>query len=690
MHPIPLSPAQLHRSGFDRPDVLILSGDAYCDHPSFGTALVARLLESFHLTVAIAAQPEWKNPSDLEAWGRPRLFVGVTAGNMDSMVNHYTAHKKKRRTDAYSPGGRAGLRPDRASIVYSQLARQVFPDSLIILGGVEASMRRFTHYDYWQDAIRRSVLLDARADLLVYGMAERPLRAIVDRLVPRGSNQSTPFGTEKRPTIPDMPRRDAPKLMGIRGTAFVLGTRTLAERNLALDHGDMVSRDVFCAPVGTVANAEPNNNVIPSHEIDAPPSGLFRDEPETAPWKVRRLPAFEAITKDHRLLAMASHIIERSSNPTVGEVLVQEHGRALLVVMPPARPLSSTELDFVHELPYERASHPSYRERIPAMEMIETSVQINRGCFGGCTFCAITMHQGRAIQSRSAASVLREVQTLVDMGHKVVSDLGGPTANTWNMVGRDQSICNRCRRPSCLHPTICPNLDTDHEPLRDLLRQVRRVPGLKRAIVASGVRHDLALRSPDYLSDLVEHHVGGHLHVAPEHDNPQVLALIRKPSYDRFEAFRSLFDRLKRKLHKQCYLNPYFMSGLPGSTDVRMAALVRRLRTEGWKPQQVQSFIPTPGTPATAIFASGVDPDDVSQPIEMPRTLGDKIRQHRILIEDLSGQPHHFQANRSPSDGAHPKTHRLTSTKMKRTTAHRPHGRPTTKRVRPHRKRRRR
>jgi len=613
----------------------------------------------------VAAQPDWKDPAQLTAYGRPRLFIGITAGNLDSMVNHYTAHKKKRRTDAYSPGGRAGLRPDRASIVYSQLARQAFRDSLILLGGVEASMRRFTHYDYWKDAVRRSVLMDSRADLLVYGMAERALRTIVDRLTGPTSNQGVQLKAERRPTIQNVDRRSAAKLLGIRGTAFVVGDRALAEWNLPLRDGDLIepSRLLAAAQV----DMDPDRNIAPDRNIDVGPSidpnrniqadstsratplGLFRDEAETTPWKVRHLPAFEAITKDRRLLAMASHIAERNSNPTLGQILVQRHGHAQLLVMPPARSLATEELDFVHELPYKRTPHPSYQERIPAMDMIQTSIQISRGCFGGCTFCAITMHQARAVQSRSVASILREVATLMDQGHKVISDLGGPTANMWHMAGRDQSVCDRCRRPSCLHPTICPNLNTDHEPLRDLLRRVRKVPGLKRALVASGVRHDLALLSPGYLSDLVEHHVGGHLHVAPEHDDPHVLSLIRKPTYDRFEAFRHLFEQVKKRHHKQCYLNPYFMSGLPGSTDARMAALVRRLRAEGWKPRQVQSFIPTPGTPATAAFASGVDPDDVSNLVEMPRTLGDKIRQHRLLVEDIATSQHTPPSNRSPS-----------------------------------------
>ena len=619
---IPISPEELRRRGIQRPDVLLVSGDAFCDHPSFGPAVVARLLESFGLTVALAAQPDPRDPEALAAFGRPRLFLGITAGNMDSMVNHYTAHRRKRRTDLYSPGGKAGLRPDRASIVYANLARRAFPDSIIILGGIEASMRRFVHFDYWQERIRRSLLLDAKADLLVYGMAERQLRAIVDRL-----------GASAEPD-----RDQAALLRGIRGTAFALSEKQVQDLGLNLEEGNEVSpADLGPAQDPDHQSSTPDHRVATQNRPTARTGGqdMFRDPVEPSAWRIRELPSFESIQSNRVRLAQAARIASRAANPFLGELLVQRHDNRLVLTMPPALPLSSEELDFVHELPYSRQAHSSYDEPIPAMDRMKASIQINRGCFGGCTFCAIFAHQGRDIQSRSKASILREAGLVASMNKGIISDLGGPTANTWGMQGKDRSICRRCRRPSCLFPSICPNLDSDHEPLRRLLAQVRSLPGVRKVLIASGLRHDLAVRAPKYVEDLMLHHVGGHLHVAPEHNDPRVLRLAKKPSYEVFETFRRLFERIKARHDIQCFLNPYFVSGLPGSTDERMARLTRLLRSEGWKPRQVQSFIPTPGTPATAMFASGVNPDDPTDEVEMPRTLGDKIRQHRILTADL-------------------------------------------------------
>ncbi len=585
-----------------RVDVLLVSGDAYVDHPSFGAAVVGRLLESFGLRVAIAAQPDWRDPDALAAYGPPRLFVGVTAGNMDSMVNHLTAHRKRRHDDAYSPGGRHGLRPNRASIVYAQLARRAFPDRLILLGGVEASLRRFSHYDYWADELRRSALLDARADLLVFGMAERPLRAIVDRLAPLG----------------DVESGAAARLRGIRGTAFVVGKREAQARALPLGEGD----ELGFGPHGS-AESGPT----------PPRGGLFRDG-EPARYRVHRLPSHEEIAADPKLLARATALVERSANPWLGRALVQPHGEAYLVASPPAWPLSSEELDAVHELPFARLAHPRYEEPIPAAEMMATSVQVNRGCFGGCSFCAIGVHEGREVQSRSQASILRELAALAASPRfkGTISDLGGPTANTWRLGGRDPARCARCQRPSCVHPRICPTLETDHGPLRGLMRAARETTGVRRVLISSGIRHDLALLDRGYLDDLVRHHVGGHLHVAPEHCDPEVLRLARKPPYALFERFREEFEAARRRAGVERYLNPYFVSGLPGSSEQATAELARRLSVEGWRPQQVQSFIPTPGTLATAIFHAGVEPRRPEREVPMPRTLAAKLREHALLV----------------------------------------------------------
>lgn len=633
---LPTSPAELRRGGHQRVDVLLISGDAYVDHPSFGVAVVGRLLESFGLVVGIAAQPDWRSTDALAAWGVPRLFVGITAGNMDSMVNHQTALRKRRHDDAYSPGGHHGLRPNRATVVYGQLARRVFPDRLILLGGVEASLRRFAHYDYWSDSIRRSVLLDARADLLVYGMAERPLMALVDRLAPLG----------------EVDRSALPRLYGIRGTAIVLGPRELRERGLGLADRSTLT----FGPQGWAGTGP-----------DLPAAGLFRDPPRPLVFTLRRLPSLEEIGQEPRALAEATRLVERTANPGLGEACVQAHGDAELVAMPPAWPLSTAELDAVYELPYLRAPHPRYGAPgagapgshgsgsggprpsvqakgaqgsigpIPAFEMVANSIQITRGCFGGCAFCAIALHEGRDVQSRSPESVLREVAAL---RHRptfrgTVTDLGGPTANTYGLGCGEPRRQARCRRPSCLHPRPCPFLRTDHSSLRALMALVRGAPGVRHLHIASGVRHDLAMMDLAYLKDLVANYVGGHLHVAPEHDDPTVLRLARKPPYAVFEAFRARFQAICAACGLEQYLNPYFLSGPPGSTDDRMARLVLRLRTEGWRPRQVQAFVPTPGTVATAMFFSGVNPDHPQEKVAMPRTQAEKARQHHLLVADL-------------------------------------------------------
>lgn len=602
---LPASPRELRDAGHLRADVLLITGDAYVDHPSFGAAVVGRLLESWGLVVAVAAQPSWRDPAALAEYGPPRLFVGITAGNMDSMVNHQTAFRKRRHDDAYAPGGQHGMRPNRASVVYAQLARRAFADALVVLGGVEASLRRFAHYDYWADELRRSVLQDSRADLLVYGMAERPLRAICDRLAP----------------LKQADRRSLRRLLGIRGTAVMLTKRTVADQGLDLNH----DAPLRFGPRGWEGRGPP-----------LPGRGPFRDAPRPVTWRVRRLPAYERILADPTELARATRLVERASNPALGLACLQRHGDGFLAAMPPAWPLSTAELDAVHELPYARAPH-ARDAPVPAYTMICNSIQITRGCFGGCTFCAIALHEGRTVQSRSRGSVLREVAQLqrTPTFRGTISDLGGPTANTYGLACSNPAREARCRRPSCLHPRICPLLITDHTPLRALMAAVREAPGVRHAHVASGVRHDLALRDPGYIDDLLRHHVGGHLHVAPEHNHPDILRLARKPPYAVFERFREAFERARRRAGVERYLNPYFISGLPGSDDRTMAALVRLLRSEGWRPRQVQSFLPTPGSVATAMFHAGRNPDRLAERVSTPRTVADKQRQHGLLINGL-------------------------------------------------------
>ncbi|MDY0003610.1 MAG: YgiQ family radical SAM protein, partial [Polyangia bacterium] len=600
----------------------------------FGAAVVGRVLESFGLVVGIQAQPDWRDPESLRAWGPPRLFVGVTAGNMDSMVNHQTALGKRRHDDAYSPNGRHGLRPNRATVVYGQLARRVFPDRLLLLGGVEASLRRFAHYDCWEGSLRRSVLLDSRADLLVFGMAERPLRAIVDRLA----------------HLEEADRGALELLVGIRGTALALTPRTLRDRGLSLE-------DRSTLTLGTLGFASGAGQ--DGAASDLPRSGLFREPPRPHSFTLRRLPSLEAIRADPRLLVEATRLVERTVNPGLGEALAQASGDAVVLAMPPAWPLTTPELDFVHELPYSRAPHPSSGGPVPAFDMIANSIQITRGCFGGCSFCAIALHEGRDEQSRSPESVMREIAALrgTEAFRGTISDLGGPTANTYRLGCTDPRRQARCRRPSCLHPRICPFLGTDLGPLRRLMALVRSAPGVRHVLVASGVRHDLALLDPSYLEDLVRHHVGGHLHVAPEHDDPLVLGLARKPPYALFEAFRGRFEALCASLGKERYLNPYFVSGLPGSTDERMASLVARLRAGGWRPRQVQAFVPTPGTAATAMFFGGESLDQPGVPVAMPRSLAERQRQHRLLVADLPGEGR-GRPPRAPRSRAHPGSRR--------------------------------
>lgn len=567
---LPTTASEMEAAGWDRPDVVFVTGDAYVDHPSFAMAILGRVLEAAGHRVAILSQPDWRSVDAFRALGRPRLFFGVSAGNMDSMLNHYTAARKPRSDDAYSAGGQAGRRPDRATNVYVQRCREAFAGVPVIAGGVEASLRRFVHYDFWSDTVRPSILATSKADLVVFGMGEAPITAIARRLA----------AGEKVEALRDL-----------RGVSYLLGGK------------------------------EP----LPSFSDFG--AGVRQDEETTV-----EIASFEEVTTDRRAFALATRQIYLESNPLNARRLTQRHGSRLLVQNPPDMPLDEQEMDAVYDLPYAREPHPSYPAPVPAFETMRTSVTIMRGCFGGCTFCSITNHQGRIIQSRSEKSILAEVEAMSRKGgfHGIVSDLGGPTANMYRMRCSKPEVEKICRRQSCVHPTVCKLLGTDHDPLVDLMKKTREAPGVKKVHVASGVRMDLASRSPEYLRELAEHHVGGHLKVAPEHVSAEVLALMKKPSHESFEQFASEFKTASCAVGKEQYLVPYFIAGHPGSTLDSMIELALYLKANGYRPRQVQDFIPAPMDMATAMFYSGLDPMTL-RPVHAATGLKERRLQRALL-----------------------------------------------------------
>jgi uncharacterized radical SAM protein YgiQ len=556
---LPMSRDEMDGLGWDACDVILVTGDAYVDHPSFGAALIGRVLEEQGFRVGIIAQPAWQSADAFAVLGEPKVMFGVTAGNMDSLVNHYTSERRIRSDDAYSPGGRAGLRPDRAATVYAQRCREAFPDVPIVLGGIEASLRRVAHFDYWSDKVRRSILFDAKADLLVFGNGERQIVEIAHRLA----------------------GREGPRdLTDIRGTAFARPAGQPPEGFTELD-----------------ARA-------PERSLHA--AGL--DPAKT----VLRIPSFEAVTRSPGLYAHASRVLHLESNPGNARALVQRHGDREVWLNPPPLPLSTAELDAVYDLPYTRQPHPSYGSQpIPAYEMIKSSVAIMRGCFGGCTFCSLTLHEGRIIQNRSEASIVREIEHVRDKTPGftgVVSDLGGPTANMYRLACREPAIEAACRRLSCVYPAICPNLNTDHGALVHLYRRTRQIKGVKKITIGSGIRYDLAVKSPEYIEELVKHHVGGYLKIAPEHTQPGPLDKMQKPGIASYEKFRALFDRYSREAGKEQYLIPYFMAAHPGTTDEDMVELALWCKRNGFRPDQVQAFLPAPMAMASAMYHTGRNP----------------------------------------------------------------------------------
>jgi len=581
---LPMSREEMDELGWDRCDIVLVTGDAYVDHPSFGMALIGRLLEAHGFRVGIIAQPDWRSAEAFRRLGRPTLFFGVTAGNMDSMVNRYTADRKIRSDDAYTPGGVAGRRPDRAVIVYSQRCREAFKGVPVVIGGIEASLRRIAHYDYWQDKVRRSILVDAKADLLIYGNAERAIVEVAHRLAAGAS-----IG----------------EITDLRGTAFLRSG--IPEGWTVIDADDV-------APAGPAAPPPDPYRASSACTPESAPVVTLHTRPRRLDRRrtVLRLPDYEQVKRDPVLYAQASRTLHLESNPGNARALVQRHGDRELWLNPPPLPLTTRELDRIYELPYQRVPHPTYGgARIPAYEMIRFSVTIMRGCFGGCTFCSITEHEGRIIQNRSEASILREIETIRDTvpGFTgIISDLGGPTANMWRLHCTDPEVEAACRRLSCVYPGICKNMKTDQTPLVRLYRKARALPGIKRVFIASGLRYDLAVETPEYVKELVTHHVGGYLKVAPEHTEPGPLAHMMKPGIGTWNRFKALFDKYSRQAGKEQYLIPYFIAAHPGTTDEDMLNLALWLKRNGFRPDQVQAFLPTPLSLATAMWHSGRNP----------------------------------------------------------------------------------
>ena len=595
---LPMSRAEMDELGWDSCDVIIVTGDAYVDHPSFGMAIIGRLLEAQGFRVGIIAQPDWQSKLAFEALGRPNLFFGVAAGNMDSMINRYTADRKVRNDDAYTPGGIGGRRPDRCSLVYSQRCKEAYGDVPIVLGGIEASLRRIAHYDYWQDKVRRSILVDAHADILLYGNAERAVVEIAHRLA-RGE----PIG----------------EITDIRGTAFLRKDTPEGWWEIDSTRIDRPGRvDAIVSPYVNTQETEAcaTQQADGEPEPDADTGGnVLRFVPDAKKNRARsviRLPSYEKVRNDPVLYAHASRVLHLETNPGNARALVQAHDNRDLWLNPPAEPLTTPEMDYVFGLPYARVPHPAYGDaRIPAYEMIRFSVNIMRGCFGGCTFCSITEHEGRIIQSRSEESILEEVEKIRDTvpGFTgVISDLGGPTANMYRLACKSKEIEAACRRPSCVYPGICKNLNTDHSSLTRLYRKTRALPGIKKVLIASGLRYDLAVEDPEYVKELVTHHVGGYLKIAPEHTERGPLDKMMKPGIGSYERFRELFEKYSKEAGKEQYLIPYFIAAHPGTTDLDMVNLALWLKKYNFRADQVQAFYPSPMATATAMYHSSKNP----------------------------------------------------------------------------------
>ena len=591
---LPMTRDEMDELGWDSCDVVLVTGDAYVDHPSFGMAVIGRTLEAQGFRVGIIAQPDWNSSDDFMRLGKPNLYFGVTGGNMDSMVNRYTSDRKIRSDDAYTAGGMAGKRPDRAVLIYTQRCREAFKDVPVVIGGIEASLRRAAQFDYWQEKVRRSVLLDSKADILLYGNAER---ALVDLT----------HGLANGKTIDEM--------RFLRGTVVPATGVPAGWFQVDSSEVDMPGQ----------ITQEPDPYIDTTQTADCKVGEEPPAPSETAPIKfiprtakldrektVVRLPSYEQVKADPVLYSHASRVLHLESNPGNARAMIQQHGNRHIWINPPPIPLETPEMDGVFELPYQRIPHPSYGDaKIPAYDMIKFSVNIMRGCFGGCTFCSITEHEGRIIQNRSEKSILNEIEAIRDTTPGftgTISDLGGPTANMWRLACKDPNIEKNCRKLSCVYPGICENLNTDQMPLVRLYRKARVIPGIKRVLIASGLRYDIAVETPEYVKELVQHHVGGYLKIAPEHTEANTLSKMMKPGIGSYDAFKKMFDKYSKEAGKEQYLIPYFIAAHPGSTDEDMMNLAIWLKTNGFRADQVQAFLPSPMALATAMWHGGKNP----------------------------------------------------------------------------------
>ncbi|MFC5301073.1 YgiQ family radical SAM protein [Azospira restricta] len=604
-----MSRAEMDALGWDSCDVILVTGDAYIDHPSFGMALVGRLLEAQGFRVGIISQPDWHSAADFKKLGKPNLFYGVTAGNMDSMVNRYTSDRKIRSEDAYTPNAAAGKRPDRSVVVYAQRCREAYADANVVIGSIEASLRRIAHYDYWSDKVRRSVLPDSKADLLIFGNAERAIVALTHRLAAgekikdirdlRGTAFMVPPGwlPDADWHVTDSTELDTPGPLAKHPDPYAMEEEKSASSCASKDGGPEVKG------IRIVGRQEMTQSRLAARRADRAKT-------------VIRIPSYEQVKDDPVLYAHASRTFHLESNPGNARAMVQAHGEGAskrdVWLNPPPIPLTTPEMDAVYGAPYQRKPHPSYGDaKIPAYEMIRFSINIMRGCFGGCTFCSITEHEGRIIQSRSEESILHEIEEIRDKTPGftgTISDLGGPTANMYRMACKDPKIEASCRRLSCVFPDICPQMDTDHAPLISLYRKARAIPGVKRVLVGSGLRYDLAVRSPEYIKELVSHHVGGYLKIAPEHTEENVLKHMMKPGIGTYDKFKAMFEKISKEAGKEQYLIPYFIAAHPGTTDLDMLNLALWLKKNNFRLDQVQTFLPTPMALATAMYHSHKNP----------------------------------------------------------------------------------
>jgi uncharacterized radical SAM protein YgiQ len=639
---LPTTRAEMDVLGWDSCDVVIVVGDAYVDHPSFGMAVIGRMLENQGFRVGIIAQPDWQSAEPFKALGKPNLFYGVSAGNMDSMINRYTADRKIRTDDAYTAGGQGGSRPDRAALVYSQRCKEAYSDVPIILGGIEGSLRRIAHYDYWQDKVRRSIVVDAKCDLLLYGNAERAIVEIAHRL---GAKEPIENLTDIRGTA-FVQRQNAEGWFEIDSTDIDTPGRTEQHVNPYMMSADLArEQGGSCAKEDSVVSVQSG---LPAAAADAqtmrdqmddkdagftikpltfvPNPALTKNKLKTPPRdkSVIRLPSYEQVKSDPTLYAHANRVLHLETNPGNARALVQKHGEGTTArdvwITPPPIPLTTAEMDLVFDLPYARSPHPSYADaqgghdgetKIPAWEMIRFSVNIMRGCFGGCTFCSITEHEGRIIQSRSEDSVIREVEAIRDSVKGftgVISDLGGPTANMYRIGCKSPEIESACRKPSCVYPGICPNLNTDHSALIKMYRRARELKGVKKILVSSGLRYDLAVQSPEYVKELVTHHVGGYLKIAPEHTEGGPLSKMMKPGIGSYDKFKQMFEKYSAEAGKKQYLIPYFIAAHPGTSDEDMMNLAIWLKKNGFRADQVQTFYPSPMATATAMYHTNRNP----------------------------------------------------------------------------------